>query len=149
MDWLLDVPTLFLMIDFRSQNLLHRARFEKNTRYFSLSLLKDLLEDWVVVADNGRIGSKLGQRRTKAFPTYQQAFDHLCSQATLRHKRDYRCVAYSANSYFFEDLCQTLALTIPAIEKRSVKAPVYKKTTPKIKKVNLDAPNVQQYSFCF
>lgn len=97
-------PSLFIYANFHSESTM-KARFEKGTRYYTLTLQKDLLEDWVVVADNGRINSKLGQRRTLAFTFFIDAFEHFCTQANIRFKRDYQCMSYISCDNFFNYLC--------------------------------------------
>lgn len=37
------------------------ARFEKGTRYYTMILHRDLLNDWVITRINGRINSNLGK----------------------------------------------------------------------------------------
>ena len=49
------------------------ARFEKGTRYYTLYLKKDLLDDWVVVRVNGRIDTRLGGVRQEIHGSYQNA----------------------------------------------------------------------------
>jgi hypothetical protein len=47
--------------------ILKTARFEKGSRYYQLTLLKDLLGDWVVMRVNGQMSSRLGGMRQSVF----------------------------------------------------------------------------------
>jgi predicted DNA-binding WGR domain protein len=67
----------------------HFARFEKDTRYYLISLEKDLFEDWIITLINGRIQTRLGQTRTLAFLTYTQALSQFCIATKTRVKRGY------------------------------------------------------------
>ncbi len=67
--WFITLPWLHYL-DFTYNEVYHEARFEKDKRYYVLRLEKDLLDDWTITAINGRIKSKLGQRRILAFSTY-------------------------------------------------------------------------------
>ncbi len=51
----------------------HYLRFEKDSRYYELRLTQDLLEDWTLITSNGRVKSKLGNSRTQAFGTFNEA----------------------------------------------------------------------------
>lgn len=64
-------------------------RFEKNTRYYSLILDKDLFNDWVLTIINGRINTQLGQIRKVAFKSYNDALKQIEEISLKRHKRGY------------------------------------------------------------
>ena len=83
----------------------HYLRFEKNSRYYELRLGKDLLEDWTLSTSNGRIKSKLGQSRTQAFGTLNEAITQLYVAVTLRKKRHYQMT-----KFLVEDLIYTFLL---------------------------------------
>ena len=73
--------------------ILKTARFEKDTRYYQLTLLKDLLGDWVVMRVNGQIGSQLGGMRQKVLSTAEDAHNEFKKQHDYRVKsRQYHCV---------------------------------------------------------
>ena len=65
------------------------ARFEKGTRFYQLSLLKDLLGDWVVVRVNGQINSAMGQIHTLPFESQSQAEGFYQQEYQRRLKRGY------------------------------------------------------------
>lgn len=68
---------------------MNRRRFEKGTRFYSLSIAQDLLGDWVVVRVFGRIGSRLGQVRTDAFESEALARGYFEAECERRVKRGY------------------------------------------------------------
>ena len=72
------------------------ARFEKETRYYTVILDKDLFDDWVLTIANGRIGTKLGKIRKIAFPCFSDACTQFHNAAKIRTKR----------GYLLESLCQ-------------------------------------------
>jgi len=49
-----------------------KISYEKHTRYYSLTLERDLF-NWVVVKHYGRIGTQHGQIRNVAFESYEEA----------------------------------------------------------------------------
>ena len=73
----------------------HYARFEKDTRYYLISLEKDLFEHWIITLVNGRIQTRLGQIRTLAFSTYSEAFNQFCIATKTRVKRGYQLESLS------------------------------------------------------
>ncbi len=68
----------------------HYLRFEKDSRYYELRLQQDLLSDWILILSNGRIKSKLGQTRTIAFETYNDALEFFYSTVKTRAQRFYQ-----------------------------------------------------------
>jgi len=72
-------------------------RFEKDTRYYTIRLEQDLLEDWVVAITYGRINSRLGQSKILAFDEFEQAYAHFKKICQIRHKRQYRPVSGEKN----------------------------------------------------
>jgi hypothetical protein len=87
--WFITLPWLHYL-DFTCNEFYHEARFEKDKRYYVLRLEKDLLDDWTITAINGRIKSKLGQRRILAFSTYTNAFAQFLSMVKIRYQHNYR-----------------------------------------------------------
>jgi predicted DNA-binding WGR domain protein len=73
------------------------VRFEKDTRYYSIRLEQDLLEDWVVAITYGRINSRLGQSKLLAFDEFEQAYAHFKKMSQMRHKRQYLPVSGEKN----------------------------------------------------
>ena len=86
------------MLNFNTHETYHMIRFEKDMRYYSMRIEKDLLDDWVIVVINGRIQTKLGQIRTLAFTCYSDAFDHFCGMIQVRLKRDYHLKSYQGGN---------------------------------------------------
>ena len=68
----------FCYFCFKQKELYHAARFEKETRYYSIRLESDLLDDWVIILANERCTSNLGQTRTIAYSDFDKAFDQVC-----------------------------------------------------------------------
>lgn len=97
--WFLALPYFHLIQG--NKQFFHVMRFEKESRYYVLRLEKDLLGDWIILAINGRIKSKLGQSRTYADDDYEQAFENLCLCAKIRSQRKYRLVSYKAQNHLF------------------------------------------------
>lgn len=64
-------------------------RFEKGTRFYTLTLEQDLLGDWVVVTVYGRTGSSLGQVRIHAFSDKGEAQRYFDAEFVRRMKRGY------------------------------------------------------------
>lgn len=131
------VTPFFHVFDFSLSENYHMIRFEKETRYYSMHIKKDLLDDWVIVVINGRIQTKLGQVRTLAFTCYSDAFDHFCEMIQVRLKRDYHLKSYQGgNSLLLPILAYAPISTIedhqttsiPPI--KSMRAPT--KTRPKM-----------------
>ena len=68
------------------------ARFEKGSRYYTLHLKKDLLDDWVVVRVNGRIDTRLGGVGQEVYASYQKALRQF--NALFRYRITSRCYDY-------------------------------------------------------
>jgi hypothetical protein len=64
----------------------HYLRFEKDIKYYEFRVTQDLLRDWLIILNNGRIKSKLGQSRTKASSDYQDALNSLYLLLEIRLK---------------------------------------------------------------
>ena len=103
----------FHLVDFTMRETYHAARFEKDTRYYVMRLEKDLLDDWVVVVINGRLKSKLGQCRTLAFTSYNDAFEQFSEMANTRYRRGYHCTAYQNSVSIFTFLLAMFAISAP------------------------------------
>ena len=67
-------------------------RFEKDTRYYTIRLEQDLLDDWVVAITYGRINSRLGQSKIMAFDDFEEAYTHFKKICTIRQKRHYQMI---------------------------------------------------------
>jgi predicted DNA-binding WGR domain protein len=101
--WFATLPW-FHYLDFKRKKQYHSARFEKDTRYYVIRLSKDLLEDWVITLINGRIESKLGQRRILAFANFNEAIDSFCHLAKVRHQRGYKLMTFDCDNIFLSHL---------------------------------------------
>ncbi len=99
--WFATLPFLHFL-DFATGDPWHLIRFEKDTRYYSILLEKDLLDDWVLVVTNGRIQSRLGQVRTIAHTSFADAFNHFCDMIDVRIKRGYRLKIYCGNDVLLQ-----------------------------------------------
>ena len=131
------VRPFFHVFDFSLIKTYHMIRFEKDTRYYSMHIKKDLLDDWVIVVINGRIQTKLGQVRTLAFTCFSDAFDHFCEMIQVRLKRDYHLKSYQGGNSLLITLLayapiNAIADQIPALisPMKNTKAPT--NATPKI-----------------
>jgi predicted DNA-binding WGR domain protein len=83
----------------------HYLRFEKESRYYEIRLSRDLFEDWTLITSNGRIKSKLGQSRTQAFNSFNEALAQLYASMALRHQR-----LYQMKRHLIEDVIYALLL---------------------------------------
>lgn len=147
MPWFLALPWLHYL-HFSEQVTWHTARFEKGSRYYELTLQRDLLSDWILVASNGRIQSKLGQTRTLAFPSYEEALKQFSSMAKTRYQRGYQTTAYRSDASLYTHLIAIMAGGQPIIstskrDRFSLKAP---SIPPKTKSQGISS---QQSSFIF
>ena len=127
--WFISQPFIHL-IDFKSKKTYHDARFEKESRYYVIRLSKDLLEDWVITLINGRVKTKLGQSRTLAFANFNEAFEHFCVLANVRHQRNYQL-----KEFFSENpiLAYLLPFAATSTQDKSLsKVNPIKKTSPGI-----------------
>ena len=96
--WFLTLP-LFHDLDFSVPEAYHAVRFEKNTRYYTIRLEKDLFEEWVIVVINGQIQSRLGQSRTLAFSCFNEALDRFYEMINVRQKRHYHLSTYRSDDF--------------------------------------------------
>ena len=121
--WFATQPFLHL-VDFTLKETYHFARFEKFTRYYVLRLEKDLLDDWIIVATNGRIHSKLGQNRTIAFANFKEAFEQFSQMANQRYQKGYRLTTYRSN-------VTSLQYCLPFVDNspKTTKVPVIKQSS--------------------
>ena len=83
--------------DLNNETSWQSIRFEKDTRYYTIRLEQDLLEDWVVAINYGRINSRLGQSKMLAFDEFEQAYAHFKKMSQMRHKRQYLLVSGEKN----------------------------------------------------
>ena len=51
-------------LNFKLVECYHTVRFEKETRYYTIRLERDLLGDWTLCVTNGRIKAPMAHRRT-------------------------------------------------------------------------------------
>jgi len=68
-------------------------RFERGSRYYELSVLQDLLGDWVILRRYGRSGTRKSQQRAQVFNDYPSAvgeYQRLCAYRVA--KRGYESV---------------------------------------------------------
>jgi hypothetical protein len=103
MSWMTTLPFLPLL-NVNTIKAYHYARFEKGSRYYTVRLEKDLLNDWTVVLVNGRVKSKLGQNRTMAFPNFMEAFAYFSETANLRYQRGYQLTTYESEDFLMMHL---------------------------------------------
>lgn len=145
----------FRYLNFKQKELYHAARFEKDTRYYVIHLKKDLLNDWIITASNGRIKSKLGKTRTIAFLNFTEAFEHFCLMAKERNQRGYHLITYQSDDVIHQHLlflCSKSKPLTSLIQKNSPVARV-KKTrapiNPATKIIQSQFQEIQQMSFAF
>jgi hypothetical protein len=86
-------------LNFSFKEAYHEVRFEKDSRYYTFRLEKDLLDDWTIIIVNGRIKSKLGQSRILAFSTYANAFGQFLNMIKIRYKRNYLLKTLSSENF--------------------------------------------------
>ena len=144
------VRPFFHVFDFSLSENYHMIRFEKETRYYSMHIKKDLLDDWVIVVINGRIQTKLGQVRTLAFTCYSDAFDHFCEMIQVRLKREYSLKSYQGgNSLLLQLLAyapiSTIKDQIPDLIPRMKNTKTQRNARPKI--TNHSIPLQMGFSF--
>jgi len=143
-------PPFFHALNFNLSETWHMIRFEKDTRYYSMCIKKDLLDDWIIVVINGRIQTKLGQIRTLAFPCYSEAFDHFCNMIQVRLKRHYHLKSYQGDNPWLLKLIVYSPTT--AIENQipnSIRHLASTKTQARIRSPNLTHPAPIQMGFDF
>ena len=145
--WFAALPYLHL-INFSSSDW-QRVRFEKETRYYELHLQKDLLNDWVIVATNGRKKSKLGQRRTIAFLNYEGAFAQFCTMTHIRQQRGYHLTTFDNNAAVFIHLLALLTVNnLPVVTPNRQKSVTIKQRPP-LKTYPVKHPTHQQITLPF
>lgn len=72
------------------------SHFEKETRYYILSIVKDLLGDWIVIHNFGRRGSRSGKSTKEICITYEQALERFENLVFYRQeKRKYQLVLFN------------------------------------------------------
>ena len=134
--WITALPW-FHYLDLTQKEVYYDARFEKDSRYYVIRLSQDLLEDWVLTLINGRIKSKLGQSRTLAFTSFNEAFDHFCALAKLRHQRRYQLKTITFDNHLMMHLLPFLVhiedkKELPAVKtiKNIKSASILSRTSP-------------------
>lgn len=150
--WFITPPWVHYL-NFKLVECYHTARFEKETRYYTIRLERDLLGDWTLCVTNGRIKSKLGQNRIIAFECFFDAYEHFCLMAKERYQRNYHLVRYYTEDVLYQAvlLC-TLVTKNPVIEQK-VKSTTSKKRNPiQSQQMTINAPQLlctQQMSLIF
>jgi predicted DNA-binding WGR domain protein len=144
---------LFIFSTFWFEHLLiqrepyHYLRFEKGSRYYEIRLCRDLFEDWTLIISNGRIKSKLGQSRTQAFSTFNEALAQLYATVAVRHQRQYQI-----KRYLVEDVTYALLfLHLSSVSASNSKAKILRKkaTTGISNRRQPSHKNVTSHQSCF
>lgn len=146
--WFL-APDIIPFINLRKKQGHHEMRFEKGSRYYVIRLGKDLFDDWVVTLVNGQIKSKLGQIRNAPFNSFEEGFEHFCSQAKLRHQRGYLLKNIACDNHLTLHLLPFLR----GVQKIESSKPVLKRAGPrksrKTNRIMPAQPSPQQLAFLF
>ena len=131
--WFWD-PIWFTFIDWQVHTAEILVRFEKEPRFYTICLEKDLLGDWTLVASNGSMRSKVGATRIMAFNSYELALIKFQEMAKTRYQHKYRALKVACSNVAFVIVLLGLLLTDPPapVTKRENKAPTRK--AAKIKK---------------
>ena len=142
--------TFFQVLNFNISETYHMIRFEKDTRYYSMSIEKDLLDDWIIIVINGRTQTKLGQIRTLAFSCYSDTFDHFCRMIQVRLKRHYHLKSYQGgNSLFLQLLPYAPIAEIEDPIPKSIRRSTGPKTPAQDPSHTLTYPTPTQMGFSF
>jgi len=147
--WFL-VPSFFNVLSFNTLEAYHYIRFEKDTRYYSMRIEQDLLDDWVIVVVNGRIQTKLGQIRTIAFACFSDAFDHFCNMIQVRLKRHYHLKSYQGdNPLLLKLLIYAPTTAIEDQRPNTIRRVVSAKPQVRVQSQNMMHPTPTQMGFSF
>ena len=141
-------PPFLNWIDCAPKFCYHEVRFEKDSRYYVLRLSQDLLEDWVITLINGRIKSKLGQSRTLAFASFNEAFEYLCALAKIRFLRGYQPKTITIDNHLMVHILPFMIHAGHKNDEPSITITKNKKSAPLLRKIA--SPIVsQQLGFAF
>ena len=66
-----------------------RARWETSTKYYEARLVRDLLEDWVLVVSRGGKTSRLGALRTLFVSSEEEGMKKIAALEKVRTRRGY------------------------------------------------------------
>lgn len=148
--WFFTLP-FFYWLDLTNLNHWYSLRFEKDSRYYVLRLQQDLLEDWTIIAINGRIKSKLGQSRILAYSSYDETYQALIEHVHIRQQRGYRLTTWSTDNPFFDN--PVWIVLIASVSQNTPHRKVRKNAIAKIKSTTClikdDKPNSLQLGFQF
>ncbi|WP_416209958.1 WGR domain-containing protein [Legionella sp. PATHC038] len=147
MPFLLD-PFWFIHVTLKKEPY-HYLRFEKESRYYELRLTQDLLEDWILITSNGRIKSKLGQSRTQAFNTFDDALTHFYAAVKLRFKRHYQIQSYLVENLIYTFLMLHLTSHSRVKSRDRIKTEKSTTNTSNKRKTRQKSHNSLQISFAF
>ena len=89
--WLLH-PLWLMNFNWQPSPMTLHLRFEKETRFYTVCLEQDLFEDWVVMATNGSMRSKVGTSRTLPFDDYNSALAKCYELVKVRHQHKYQII---------------------------------------------------------
>lgn len=79
------------------------AYFEKETRYYTLLIIKDLLGDWLVIRNFGRRGSRSGKSIKEIYITYGQALERFENLVFYRQrKRKYQLTWLNYQRFYYK-----------------------------------------------
>lgn len=95
----------------------HFIRFEKESRYYELRIVKDLLGDWTLISANGRIKSKLGQSRIQAYNSFNEVLIQFYHSIKLRHQRHYHITHFIVEDYLYLALLINLTTNLHLLHK--------------------------------
>ena len=141
--WFWD-PIWFTFINWQVHTAEILVRFEKEPRFYTICLEKDLLGDWTLVASNGSMRSKVGATRIMSFNSYESALIKFQEMAKTRYQHKYRAVKLACSNAAFIIVLLGLLLTDPpaSITKRRTKAPFRKLARSKTT-IPTDSPQLQ------
>lgn len=130
-------PPFFHLLDFSFKETYRFIRFEKDSRYYSMCIENDLLDDWIIVITNGRIKTKLGQTRKFAFTSYSDAFDYFCEVIQVRLKRHYKLTSFLGD----DPLLINIMVYAPTVQKDILSNTAQPTLTKKPRQTKVRVPN--------
>ncbi|MQM29471.1 MAG: hypothetical protein CRU78_02520 [Candidatus Accumulibacter phosphatis] len=66
-----------------------RVRWETNTRYYEVRLMRDLLQDWVLIVSRGGKTNRLGALRTLFVSSEEEGMKRIETLEKVRTRRGY------------------------------------------------------------
>jgi hypothetical protein len=66
-----------------------RVRWETSTRYYEVRLVRDLLQDWVLVVSRGGRSNRLGALRTLFVSSEEEGIKMIATLEKVRTRRGY------------------------------------------------------------